>query len=148
MCLFHSDCMWDNADAVCGKFFWTKKQHLKKSYKSKNTSTHINVDFLFHSKPHSGKEIFNFPTPVNMLFYLSSFDLQTGQSCALGDTVQKGDWVVGVFCFKGMLASNGTYLMAISYFKGAHWGSLRPPQMELKQDQCLARGLRCESLKN
>lgn len=64
------------------------------------TVTHTNVDFLLHSEPHSGKEIFNFPTPVNMLFYLSCFDLQTDRSCALGDPVQRGDWVVGVFCFK------------------------------------------------
>lgn len=82
-----------SADAVFGKL---KK---KKSFKSKKTNTHINVDFPFHSEPHSGKEIFNFPTPVNMLFYLGSFDLQTGQSCAWGDNVQRGDWVVGVFCF-------------------------------------------------
>lgn len=64
------------------------------------THTHTNIDFLIHSKPHSGKEIFNFPTPVNMLFYLRCFDLQTDLSCALGDSVQRGDWVVGVFCFK------------------------------------------------
>lgn len=43
-----------------------------------------------------------------MLFYRGSFDLQTDQSLALGDTVLKGDWVVGVFCFKGMLPGNGT----------------------------------------
>lgn len=77
---------------------------------------HVKLDFLFHSKPHSAKEIFNFLTPVNMLFYLSSFDLQTDQSCAPGDTVQKGDWAVCVFCFIGILASNGTYLMAILHF--------------------------------
>lgn len=83
-----------------------------------NTNTHVcmNMDFLFHLKPHSAKEIFNFLTPVNMLFYSLSFDLQTDQSCALGDTVQKGDWVVCVFCFIGMLASNGTYLVAILHF--------------------------------
>lgn len=61
-----------------------------------HTHTHMEVDFLFHSKPHSAKEIFNFPAPVNMLFYLSCFDLQTEQSCALGAAVQKGDWALCV----------------------------------------------------
>lgn len=110
---------------------------------STQTPTHIHrsVGFLSHWKPHSAKEIFNFPTPVSMLFYLTSFDLQTDQSSALRDTVHKGDWAVCVFCFIGMLASNGTYLVAILHFIfffelilercAVCWSSLRPPRMRL-----------------
>ncbi len=132
---------------VTSRCEWPNAEVLKKS----NTHTHRSSSSIERKKKqqHSAKEIFNFPTPVSMLFYLSSFDLQTDQSCALGATVQKGDWVVCVFCFIGMLASNGTNLLAILHFTlfklmlekfATRRSSLRPPMMMLKQDQCQGLG--------
>lgn len=74
-----------------------------------------------HTRP---EEIFNFPTPVNTLFYLSRFDLQTGPElwprgtrCTGATGWAVGGWVFFFFysCFRGMLPGNGTCLVAICF---------------------------------
>lgn len=95
------------------------------------------------------EEIFNFPTPVNTLFYLSRFDLQTGPELWPRGTRCTGatGWAVGgcfLFFFYFLLLEECCqvmehaswpfvfkYLYVFKPHAGKGWSSLRPSEMEL-----------------
>lgn len=70
---------------------------------------------------HTGQGNFQFPYTCKHAVLPQFLWSSNRPESALGGTVPKGDWVVGVFCFQGMLPSNGT--VEKSATRWSTWGA-------------------------